>query len=168
MKRKLRILSFLALIAGLLVVFSANAEEKETEKKPAPVRVAVKPLDAKGVSEDTAATLTDVLCTRLMKHNLFYVLCASDVKEMLARERMISMLGECEDDECHKRMGKLLRTPYIITGSIGKMGETYVITLSFISCECGASAVKRVTHTTKAGGSGLIKAMREAADKLMK
>ncbi len=150
----------------LLWMQMAVAAEPAAKKSEPAARMAIKTLGGKGVDADTAATLTDVLCTRLMTHKKYNVICASDVNAILASAQQTALLGSCDDDACYEAIGKLLESPYLVNGTIGKVGKTFVISLSLIST-VSKKIEKRVTHEVS-GEDKLIKGVRDAADLLMK
>ena len=158
---KLWIVSILVLTL-LSLAWAEDAPKKEAKGKLP--KIAVKTLTGKGIDADTAATLTEALCTRIMTFKKYQVMCASDVNAILAASQQLALLGSCEDDSCYEILGKVLNSSYVLNGSIGKVGKSYVISLSLISTE-SKKVVKRITHEVPDSGD-LLKGIREAADYL--
>ncbi len=98
-------------------------------------RVAVIDLKAKvGVNKDMASLLSDVVRTELYQTGVF---------DVMNREDMVSILGElkfqesgaCDSTECAVSMGSALGVERMVTGSVGKMGKTFVINLKLINIQ---------------------------------
>jgi len=162
--------SLVVMICLGIMAFSSMlmAEEKTDKAEKAKVlpKVAVKLLVGKGVSDDTAASLTEILCTQIMTHQKYQVLCASDVKAILVATQQTALIGNCDDNACYEALGKALNTPYLIVGTVGKVGKVYTISLSLISTET-KTAKNRVSHEVTGNESKLIEGIKLAADKLV-
>ena len=163
MKNRISLAVAMLMALGLIFVFAGGVSAEEKKALP---RVAVKQLGGKGVDADTAATLTDVLCTRLMTHKKYNVICASDVAAILQATQQTALLGSCEDGNCYEIMGKVLKAPYIVSGTIGKVGGSTVITISLIGTG-DQKVIKRITHEIGPKDS-LIKGVRKAVDLMVK
>ena len=157
----------LFVLAVILGLFSIPVAAFCADDAAALPKIAVKALKAKGVSDDTAGTLTDILCTRLMTFKKYSVLCASDVNAILSAAQQTSLMGGCDDDKCYEQLGKVLQSPYILSGSIGEVGKTFIITLSIVGAE-DHKVIKRITHEVKGDEAALIDGVRQAVDLLMK
>lgn len=159
--------SFFVVVLICVFAFSSMllADEKKPVKKELP-KVAVKTLVAKGVSDNTADTLTEILCSHLMKHKKYQVLCASDVKAILTATQQTALLGNCDDNSCYEALGKALNTPYLVVGTIGKVGKVFTINLSLISTS-SKMAESRASMEVQGDESKLIDGVRKAVDKLL-
>ncbi len=129
-------------------------------------RLAVKTLQGKGVETEAVETLSEILCTQIGYHQKFDALCPADIVAMLQNSQVSALMGACEDDSCTENLGNLLETPWVVSGSVGKVGEEYVINLTLMSTS-GQQAKRRVVHTVGCKDD-LVHGIREAADKLMK
>lgn len=167
MKRFAGIKLMFIIVCVCLALPAALSAEDAPAKPAALPKVAVKTLTAKGVSADTASALTEILCTRLMSHKKYQILCASDVTAILVATQQTALLGNCDDESCYDALGKALDTPYLIVGAIGKVGKLYTVNLSLIST-ADKLAKKRVSHEVSGDESRLVEGVKEAADKLMK
>jgi hypothetical protein len=59
----------------------------------------------------------------------------------------------CTSDECAVEVGALLGVQYMVSGSIGRLGETYTIDAKIVSIETGATTESRnVTYIGKVDG----------------
>ncbi len=125
---------------------------------------ALKPL---GVEPEKAATLSDVLCTHASALPKFKdVVCASDLQAITANSEMSALMGGCDNDDCFSAVGQAAQRPYVIGGTIGKVGEQLVINLNLVDT-AKQSAVKRSSIQVGKDGN-LIDAVKQAADELGK
>ena len=86
------------------------------------------------INSNTARTLSDRLRIELVKYNFINVLERNRIDAIL-EEQAIQMSG-CVD-ECLVEVGKLLGATFIITGSIGKVGDYYTINARKINATTG-------------------------------
>ncbi len=106
--------------------------------------VAVKALEPRGISEDEAATLSDVLRSKLMDTQRFRVMERGQMEEIL-REQAFQQSGACTEEACLVAMGQMLGIEQLIAGSIGKVGSAYAINVRMISVKTG-EIVRTVAH----------------------
>ena len=120
-----------ALLGILLPVFllgqgnpSIN-EETAAELAAGKYTVAVLDFEGRGISVMEAQTLTDRFNTAM---------AGTDAVIMVERGTMMDVLDEqgfdsggCTSDECAAEVGAMLGVQFMISGSIGKLGETYTI-----------------------------------------
>jgi len=98
-------------------------------------RIAISELDAKGVSNIEAATITDFLRTDLYNTNKFKVLERDKMTEIL-NEIAFQQTG-CTSAECAVEMGQLLNVDKMIVGSLSKLGKTFYISVRFVDVQTG-------------------------------
>jgi len=61
--------------------------------------------------------------------------------------------GECASDECAAEVGAMLGVEYMISGAIGKLGDTYTIDAKMFSVATGAAeSMKSITYSGKVDG----------------
>ncbi len=92
-------------------------------------------LEATGVSSAEAAALTNRLRSELVSARKYIVLDRENMKAILL-EQDFQMTG-CTSDECVVQVGQLLGVQNMLSGSVGKFGSTYTITLQIINIETG-------------------------------
>lgn len=130
-------------------------------------KVIINELKATGVNVDTVATLGEILCTHFTNGAKdMNVVCAADVKVVLQSKNEEALLGSCNDDKCYGQLAKALEAQYVLTGSVGKVGEQYVVNLTVIDAEKGTSAARASVNVAKEGD--LIDGVKKAADDAMK
>ena len=138
-----RYLKFLLLIT-LLNISSLFAQESQKT-------LAVLDFEGRGINTLEAATLTDRFTSEIGKTERMILVDRSMVEEIL-NEQGFQQSG-CTTDECAVEVGALLGVQFMISGSIGKLGETFTIDAKMTSVETGASVETRnVTYIGKVDG----------------
>jgi TolB-like protein len=94
--------------------------------------------NAGGVPEHFSTLLSEALRAEMFKYDKFDVRNREDVKSVL-EEQAFQQSGACDDNACFVRIGKVLGVEKIITGSIGKLGNTYSMTIKQIDIETSAN-----------------------------
>jgi len=115
--------------------------------------VAVLDFEGRGISQLEAATLTDRLLSELANTNAVILVERNQMQEIL-EEQGFQQSG-CTTDECAAEVGALLGVQYMVSGSIGKIGNSYTIDAKMFSVETGATE-KTVSKTYKGEVDGLI------------
>ncbi|MCP4633200.1 MAG: hypothetical protein GY855_09770, partial [candidate division Zixibacteria bacterium] len=126
------ILSFIwvQILSPMQVVFA----QYNTDEKTA---VAVADLDVTGVSEEEAQVLSSRLIAEVWKTRKYEVLERQKMDDILT-EQGFQISGACEDQaKCLLEIGKLLPVEKIIGGSVGKIGNTWTVTLRMIDIGSG-------------------------------
>ena len=133
----------------------------QEQKKPA---VAVLTIESKGgVSKNEAATLSDRLSSMLVNTNAFIVLERGKMSEILS-EQGFQQTG-CTSTECAVEVGKLLNVQKMVSGSIGKIGQTYTIDLSLIDVKT-AQIEQSFIRDYKGEIDGLLREMEAIAGQI--
>jgi hypothetical protein len=125
LKRSKIIVFFLGLLLSPLFANERYAE----------ITCAVIKLDAYGVSESEASTLTDRLRDDMFSTKKFKIVEREKVDNILA-EQGFQQTG-CTSDKCLIQVGKLIAVNRIIGGSIGKIGQTFSVSVRMIDVESG-------------------------------
>ena len=113
--------------------------------------LAVLDFEPRGINSLEAATLTDRFTSEIGKTEAMLLVDRTMVEEIL-KEQGFQQSG-CTTDECAVEVGALLGVQFMISGSIGKLGETYTIDAKMVSVESGASVETRnVTYIGKVDG----------------
>ncbi len=145
---------------GLLI-----AAEKTTAEPASIPMVAVHALESRGIDKDEAATLTDVLRSKLMNTQKFQVMERGQMEAIL-QEQAFQQSGACTDQECIVEMGQILGIEQVIAGSIGQVGKAYSINIRVIAVATG-KILNSVSHSyTGPIESLLTKEMAVVANKL--
>jgi TolB-like protein len=110
---------FAALLAGLL--------------QAAPTPVAVMPLTAgEGVTASVAASLGAAVVGELRKKPNIRVVTPEDVKTALSIEQQKLATSGCSDDRCVIDLGSAMGADRVVTGSVSRLGQSWLIHLQLI------------------------------------
>lgn len=134
---------FICILSIVLFSTICIAQDTAGVTKQNPL-VAVNTLDGRGISPDEAATLTDVLRSKLMNTGKYEVMERGQMETIL-QEQAFQQSGACTDQECIVEMGQILGIEQIIAGSIGKVGSAYSINVRIISVATG-KILNSVSH----------------------
>jgi TolB-like protein len=141
---------FIPLYFGVALVFSATASfsgamsSAPASAKPLP-SLAVNNLDAHGLTESEALTLSDVLRARLMETGKFKVMERGEMETIL-KEQAFQQSGACNEEACMVEMGQLLGIEQILAGSIGRVGKAFSISVRIISVQSG-EIIRSISHS---------------------
>lgn len=98
---------------------------------------ALLPLQGKSVTQDDADILTDALINELSRTGSFQMMERSQMDQVL-KEQGFQQSGACDQGQCAVEMGRLLGIQTMMTGSIGKLGDTYVLSTRMVDVKTGA------------------------------
>lgn len=99
--------------------------------------VAVMDFEARGVSQNTALSVSDYARTVIFRTGKFTVVNREDMNALL-KEVKFQQSG-CTTEVCAAEIGQMLNAQKIFVGSVGAVGNTYVLTLKFVDVESGAT-----------------------------
>ena len=121
-----------------------------------PPSVAVLDFDANGIPDYEAETLTERLRSEIANTNAFRI---TDRKllDKIINEQALQQSG-CTTDECAAEVRQLLGAQYMISGSIGKLGDTFTVDVKLVSVTTGA-AERTKTASYKGPIAGMITEM---------
>ena len=130
----------------LFILYISNIIAQEPTRT-----LAVLDFEPRGINSLEAATLTDRFTSEIGKTETMTLVDRTMVEEIL-KEQGFQQSG-CTTDECAVEVGALLGVQFMISGSIGKLGDTYTIDAKMVSVETGASVETRnVTYIGKVDG----------------
>ena len=141
-------------IVFLLTIMIITAFSQEKEK----INAAVLDLKARGVSESTSSIISDALRGELFKYEKFKIMNREDMKEVM-EEQSLQNSGVCDTKECYVEIGLVLGVEKIITGSVGKIGTTYTLTIKVIDIESAEN--EKIINSKKKGSEDLLLEMIE-------
>ena len=115
-----------------------------TAQDPKP-SVAVLDFEARGIAVYEAETLTERLRSEISNTNAVR-LTDRKLLEKILEEQGLQQSG-CTTDECAAEVGQLLGAQFIISGAIGKLGNSYTVDAKMVSVTTGAAErAKSVTY----------------------
>ncbi|MBC8182500.1 PEGA domain-containing protein [candidate division KSB1 bacterium] len=120
------------------------------EKEPPKLTLGVIPFQAAGVKNYEAVSLSNRLHSELVKTQQFRVVEMESVTKVL-NEIGFQQAGFCTDEECAARVGNMLGAQWMVTGSVGKVGNTFTVDVRMIDVES-----RQVFLTSSRNHRGLI------------
>lgn len=141
---------FLSIFIIPVYPHSLQAEEKQ--------KITILGLEARQIEQGIADTISDTIAVELSNIGDFEVITKADMKAMLDLESQKQLMG-CEDDvSCIAEIGGALGVDKIIAGSLGKIGQTYILNLSLVNV-LQAKVENRVSGRVKGELDQLIDAL---------
>ncbi len=98
------------------------------------INIAVHDLTPVGLSGDDAILITERLRTEIVQSELFDVMERSEM-DLIVQEMEFQQSGACDESACLVELGQILGVEKIISGTVGKIGELYTISLKLIDVE---------------------------------
>ena len=118
------------------------------EAEPGPISVAVLPFSGHGVDSISALVVSDALSDELMRTGQVQVMERSQIKSIL-NEQGFQQSGACDGSECAVQTGRILSVQDIVVGTIGKLGDSYSLSVRLVNVETGE--VTRSSHRMQQG-----------------
>jgi len=131
-----RLVAFLLFVGSLPLIAAPSMSTDSIQAPHHQSTAAVLPLSAQGVDSTTVSVLTDALANELYKSGTMQVMERSQMSTIL-KEQGFQQSGFCDQSECALQMGKLLGIEQIVVGSVGKIGNTYTVSLRLVSVHTG-------------------------------
>ncbi|MHB8416533.1 MAG: PEGA domain-containing protein [Myxococcales bacterium] len=130
----------------------------------APQRLAVLDLKPLGAPPDVAHTLTGVIAEEAGKIPGVTAMSQAEIGALLGLERQKQMLG-CGDESCLAEIGGALGAKQVISGSLGKVGGSFVLQLELVDT-AHARVAGRESRTLGDPGD-LVMAARDLTHRLL-
>ena len=99
--------------------------------------VAVLDFDANGIPEYEVETLVERLRSELPNTGAVRLVDRKMLENIL-KEQGLQQSG-CTTDECAAQIGELLGAQFMISGAIGKLGDTFTVDAKMVSVSTGAA-----------------------------
>lgn len=122
-----------------LLVAACTGMPHAADSVPAPASrpsIAVMSLVGQGVDSMSAMIVTDALSDELLKTGKFRVMERSQMENVL-KEQGFQASGACDGTECAMEVGKLLSVDNVVVGCLGKLGESYSLTVRTVDITTG-------------------------------
>ncbi len=116
-----------------------------------------------GASQNDAQILTVQFISSLSQTDMFRVLQRSDMEAIL-KEQNFSR-SDLVDNNVAVKFGKMVAAEKIITGDLGKLGQTYTLTLNLITVETG-EIEKSINDKYKGDIDGMLDLVSSMAQKI--
>lgn len=149
-------------LAGLLLVLLMSASPLQAQEESASERplLIVLPLEDSGVGRAVADSLSDLLVLEVERVRLFTVLAQKELQDMLRQVANRQLMG-VESDEELAAVGAALQASFVLRGSVGRVGATYLLTLSLLDVK-QARSIRRVEQRMAGNPDGLLGSLNSA------
>jgi TolB-like protein len=132
--------------ATLLIVLAAAQPGANEAKTRA---IAVLQLEAQGVETKVTTIVTDTMLSQLNRLPNTRVIGQREIETMLKYEKLKMQVG-CTDLSCMVEIGGALGVDKLVTGSLGKLGESFVMNVKLIDIR-NAGIEQTFTRRLKGG-----------------
>ncbi len=132
---------------------------------PGTQRLAVLKITAQGAPADVAETLTNVVTEQAGRTPGFSAISQAELSSLLGVERQKQLLG-CGDQSCLAEIGGALGARLVLSGSLGKVGESYILQLQLLDTQ-KAQIRDRESRTITGQQSELITAARDLTNRVL-
>jgi TolB-like protein len=127
-----RLLFMRKCIGSLFLIFYSSLIYSGSNSKPT---IAINDLVAQGVDTNFSIILSERLRREVFETGKYRIIERSQMESILKEQGF--QLSGCASDECAVQIGQLLGVKYIVSGTIGKLEDTYTIGVRIISVETG-------------------------------
>ncbi len=130
-------------------------------------KVAVMDLQAQGVPDETAATLTGILLAGLSEGGGIDMLGKSDLGKILSLDETKMLVG-CppNDPRCVVQHGQALGNAILVWGTVGRVGDQAVISVAAVDIKAGTTLGRESRSVDADDGAEMIDATSEIASKI--
>lgn len=150
----------LCFLLGLFILFSLTCFAQDQKFTAAVMDLTTE----QGVSASVSRMLSDYLRTQLFNTQK-YTLVTRENMEQILKEQQFQLSG-CTSQECIVQVGQLLGVRKMFTGSIGKIGATYMLTLKIIDVESGRIEKAETEECPKCEEDALIVSTRNITNRI--
>jgi TolB-like protein len=137
-----------------LLTFLIVATVQAQDTRPT---VAILDFEGQGISVQEVQTLTERMRSEIGSTNAVRLIERKAIESIMA-EQGLAQSG-CVSEECAAEVGQLLGVQFMISGTIGKLGDSYTIDVKMFSVETGATE-RSVNATHEGDISGLLTEMQ--------
>jgi TolB-like protein len=125
-------------IVGLEAPQSLLMKRKVQSATDNKMTVAILDFEPRGISTLEAQTLTDRFATEINNTGKVVLVDRNSMREVMQEQGYTGV--ECSSEECAAEVGAMLGVQFMISGAIGKLGDTYTIDVKMFEVATGAAA----------------------------
>jgi len=149
---------FRLIIISLVAIFLHSFSSAQTT-------LAILDFEGRNISQGEALTLTDRFRNEIIKTNKYTIVERTEMEEIL-KEQGFQQTG-CTSNECVVEVGSLLGVQQMISGSIGKVGDIFTVSVRIIDIQTG-KILKTTDYDIRGKISEMLtRGMKEVALKLV-
>ena len=148
------------ILIPFLVLFAVTACGQET--KPSAAVMDLEPKE--GISAGVVSSISDYLRTQLVNTGKIDIVTRENMDQILKEQKF--QLSGCTSQECIIEAGKLMGVRKMFTGSIGKVGTTYIVNLKIINVESGKIEKAETEECASCAEEALLVSIRNIANKI--
>lgn len=153
----MRLNLFLIILVSTLMFVPSISPGKDLPK------IAVWDLAALGIPNEYAKQLTQILASEIDKLRIYEVYCQENVRTLAGWQARKMQLG-CTDTKCLKAL-RQMDIAELISGTVGKLGETYTVSLSLFDTR-SVRAERKISELCSSENE-LIGSLQQAIYKLL-
>ena len=113
--------------------------------------VAILDFEGQGISAQEVQTLTERMRSEIGSTNAIRLIERKAIESIMA-EQGLAQSG-CVSDECAAEVGAMLGVQFMVSGAIGKLGDTYTIDIKMFSVATGAAEnMQSISYQGKVDG----------------
>lgn len=127
----MRLLAAAAVLA-ISPLASAQSEDAARRRPNDRIKIAIAGVRLVNVEEKTGALFTDFLAQQMAAEPRVSVTTPTEMAAVLGFERQRQMLGCADDDQCLAELAGGMGVHGLIAGSIGRLGEEYIVSLKLV------------------------------------
>lgn len=140
-------------------ISSSSAARAETDRPPTgKPRLAVLGLSAPNLDEQLRLALADIVSVEAQASSSMEVATASDTQAFLTLNQQKQLLG-CNEEQCLGQFAGLVDAQQLISGSVNRAGEKYVVALQLIDMVNGR-VMERASKECEAKPEALVATVR--------
>ena len=129
------------------------------------IKLAVFDLAPSGDIKTDLTSLTEVLIAEIDKLDKYSIISQSEIKAMVGFEQEKQLLGCQDDTSCLAEIGGALGVDRLITGSVGKLGNTIIVSIKLINTK-NVTTEGRVYESFKGNESLLVDTLKRLVPRL--
>jgi len=159
----MKYLPFLFFSMNVFLFSQESPQSTDIDSEDTVSTIAVLPLEGQGISDSETGILTERLRSALVQDGRYDVVERTQMDDIM-KEQGFQQTG-CLTDECLVQAGLILGAKQMVTGTVGKIGNSFAIDIRLFDVET-AKIIKAVTRDHQGTIDGLLTVMEEIAFEL--